>query len=374
VSRQPLQGLLVLALEQAVAAPFAASRLADAGARVIKVERAEGDFARQYDRAVNGDSAYFVWLNRGKESLVADIKQPGDRALLRRILARADVYIQNLAPGAAARAGLGSAELRREFPRLITVDISGYGEEGPFASRKAYDLLIQAETGLCAITGSPDAPGRVGVSLCDIACGMYAHAAILEALIERARTGLGSGIEVSLFDALADWMSVPYLQQAYTGKAPRRTGVNHPSIAPYGAYQTGGGPIVFSIQNEREWRRFCEVVLERPDLVADARFRDVPARVANRHALDTVIGRVFGALERAAVTARMDRADIAYGALNEVAEFARHPQLRHTRVMAQSGLVDMIAPPAKIAGHVPALGPVPAIGADSDRIRQEFAA
>ncbi|MSP67271.1 MAG: CoA transferase [Alphaproteobacteria bacterium] len=372
--REPLKGILVLALEQAVAAPYAASRLADAGARVIKVERPEGDFARQYDRAVNGDSAYFVWLNRGKESLVADIKNDGDHALLHRILARADVFIQNLAPGAAARAGFGSADLRHRHPRLITVDISGYGEEGPFASRKAYDLLIQAETGLCAITGSPEAPGRVGVSVCDIAAGMYAHAAILEALLARGQTGTGSGIQVSLFDALADWMSVPYLQQVYTGKAPRRTGVNHPSIAPYGAYATGGGPVVFSIQNEREWRRFCDGVLQQPHLAIDSRFADVPARVANRAALDQIILGVFTALDRAAVAQRMERADIAFGALNDVAEFARHPQLRRTRVMAPHGPVDMIAPPAKIAGHAPAFGPVPEVGAHTDRIRKEFAA
>ena len=234
---RPLDGLLVLALEQAVAAPYCSSRLADAGARVIKIERAEGDFARGYDRAARGMASYFVWLNRGKQSLVADIKDPGDAALLHRILARADVFIQNLLPGAAERAGFGADALRAAHPRLITVDISGYGDEGPYAAMKSYDMLVQAETGLAAITGGPEAPSRVGVSVCDIAAGMYAHQAVLEALIRRGRTGEGAAIKVSLFDGMADWMTVPLLQHE-GGDTPKRIGLAHTSISPYGAFKT----------------------------------------------------------------------------------------------------------------------------------------
>jgi itaconate CoA-transferase len=254
----PLDGLLVIALEQAVAAPYCSSRLADAGARVIKVERAEGDFARSYDQVAGGESAYFVWLNRGKESITLNIKDPRDAQLLQHMLGDADVFIQNLAPGAAARSGFDSAALRRSNPKLITVDISGYGESGPYRDMKAYDLLVQCETGLASITGAPEQPGRVGVSVCDIACGMYAHAGILEALIERHKTGLGKGLAVSLFDALAEWMTVPLLHQESSGKAPERVGLHHPSIAPYGAYVCGDGQqVVISIQNNREWRNFC---------------------------------------------------------------------------------------------------------------------
>src|ERR1700733_1688124 len=251
---RPLEGLLVVALEQAVAAPYCSSRLADAGARVIKIERPEGDFARGYDKAANGLSSYFVWLNRGKQSLVADIKKPEDAALLHRILAQADVFIQNLAPGAAARAGFGSKTLRGRFPRLITVDISGYGDTGDYATMKAYDLLVQAESGLAMITGHPAGPGRVGVSACDIACGMAAHAAVLEALYERSQTGQGKALEVSLFDGIADWMNVPLMHYEGTGKAPQRVGLAHPSICPYGAFSTKDGhSVLIAIQNEREW-------------------------------------------------------------------------------------------------------------------------
>ena len=269
----PLAGLLVVSLEQAVAAPYCSSRLADAGARVIKIERAEGDFARGYDTAAKGLSSYFVWLNRGKQSLVADIKQPEDAALLHRILARADVFIQNLAPGAAARAGFGSDALRERHPRLITVDISGYGDTGDYATMKAYDLLVQAESGLAMITGHPAGPGRVGVSACDIACGMAAHAGVLEALIERGITGRGKGLKVSLFDGMADWMNVPLLFYEGTGKAPERLGLAHPSICPYGAFATSDGALVLiSIQNEREWAEFCARFLDEPDLPRRAGF------------------------------------------------------------------------------------------------------
>ena len=251
---KPLEGLLVVSLEQAVAAPYCSSRLADAGARVIKIERAEGDFARAYDSAVQGMSSYFVWLNRGKESLVADIKQPNDAALLHRLLSRADVFIQNLAPGAAARSGFGSEALRARHERLITVDISGYGETGEYATMKAYDLLVQAEAGLAMVTGLPAGPGRVGVSIADVGCGMNAYTGVLEALIERQQTGRGKGLRVSLFDAVADWMNVPLLYFEGTGKAPQRLGLAHPSICPYGAFATNDGALVLiSIQNEREW-------------------------------------------------------------------------------------------------------------------------
>jgi len=368
-----LDGLLVVALEQAVAAPLCSSRMADAGARVIKIERAEGDFARGYDRLVKGASAYFVWLNRGKESLVLDIKNRDDAALLHRILGKADVFIQNLLPGAAARAGFGSADLRAKNPRLITVDISGYGDEGPYAEMKAYDLLVQAESGLAEITGTPEGPGRVGVSVCDIACGLYAYNAVLEALIRRGRSGQGDGIAVSLFDAMADWMTVPLLQYQYGGKAPARVGLNHPTIAPYGIYRAGdGGAVVISIQNEREWARFRDQVAARPDLASDPRFADNSARVANRPALDAILAAAFEPLTRAALVERLNRAQIAYGAINGVAELVAHPQLRRVPVEAPEGRIDLVAPPARLAGAAPRFGRVPEIGEHSDRIRREF--
>lgn len=369
-----LEGHLVVALEQAVAAPLCSSRMADAGARVIKIERAEGDFARGYDRLVKGGSAYFVWLNRGKESLVLDIKRPEDAALLHRILARADVFIQNLLPGAARRAGFGSAELRAKHRRLVTVDISGYGDEGPYAEMKAYDLLVQAETGLSDVTGSPEAPGRVGVSVCDIAAGLYAYNAVLEALLLRGRTGEGRGIAVSLFDGMADWMTVPLLQYQYGGKAPKRMGMNHPTVSPYGIYRTGdGGGVVISIQNEREWARFRDQVMMRPDLAGDARFNDNPGRVANRPALDALMAEAFKPLTRDQLVERLNKAQIAYGALNGVAELLRHPQLRRTPVETVHGTVDLVSPPARMTGVEVAFGRVPEIGEHTDRIRREFA-
>ena len=372
--RETLDGLLVVALEQAVAAPYCTSRLADAGARVIKVERPEGDFARAYDRVVGGESAYFVWLNRGKESISLDLKTDDDRALLARIVAGADVFVQNLAPGAAARLGFGSAELGASHPGLVTCDISGYGEEGPYAGMKAYDLLVQAESGLAAVTGRPEGPGRVGVSVCDVGAGMYAWAAILEALIERQRTGRGAAIAVSLFDAMADWMTVPLLHQVYGGSAPPRLGLAHPSIAPYGAYGTRDGEVVLAIQNEREWRRFCAQVLERPNLADDPRFADNPARVANRPALDAEIAAVLSSLTRTRATARLAAAKIAFGAVNSVADLARHPQLRRLAVDGPGGPVELVAPPARRAGGSPALRPVPALDADGAAIRAEFRA
>ena len=370
----PLDGVLVVSLEQAVAAPFCSSRLADAGARVIKIERAEGDFARGYDKAVDGQSAYFVWLNRGKESAVIDIKDSAGNALLHRILAKADVFIQNLAPGAAARAGLGSAELREAYPRLITCDISGYGEEGPYRDMKAYDFLIQAETGLASITGGPNEPSRVGVSLCDIAAGMYAVTGICQALMQREKTGTGEGLQVSLFDALGEWMSVPLLLHDHTGKAPVRLGLNHPGISPYGAYAANDGDyVVISIQNEREWARFCDEVLGQPDLAAAPDFCNNDARVANRDKLDTEINKVFGALSRPELSKVLKDAKIAFGALNSVADFSNHPQLRRMPMGTPAGEIQVVAPPVKVVGGgAPTVLPVPALGAHSEAIAKEF--
>lgn len=369
-----LDGILVVALEQAVAAPFCSSRLADAGARVIKIERAEGDFARGYDHVAKGESAYFVWINRGKESVTLDIKRPEDAALLSRMLAGADVFIQNLAPGAAERAGFGAEDLRRRHPRLITCDITGYGEDGPYRDMKAYDLLVQAETGLASITGAPERPGRVGVSVADIACGMYAHAGILQALYERERTGRGRGVAVSLFDAIADWMTVPLLHFDYGGKAPERVGLNHPTIAPYGAYTVGDRrDVVLSIQNEREWKAFCDQVLQRPDMATDPRFCSNTLRVANRPALDAEIALVFAALPHAQTVARLSEARIAFGSLNGVAELSVHRQLRRTEVATPSGPVAVVVPPLRWRDENFQARPVPALGQHSDAIRKEFA-
>ncbi|MDA0652686.1 MAG: CaiB/BaiF CoA-transferase family protein [Proteobacteria bacterium] len=371
---RPLDGTLVVSLEQAVAAPFCSSRLADAGARVIKIERAEGDFARFYDSVVHGESAYFVWLNRGKESLVLDIKDEADAALLQRILAKADVFIQNLAPGAAARAGLGSDVLRAANKRLITVDISGYGEDGAYADMKAYDLLVQAESGLCSVTGRAEGPGRVGVSACDVSCGMYSYMAVLEALIARGITGEGSSIKTSLFEGMADWMNVPLLQYDYGGTMPRRVGLNHPSIAPYGAYPTrGGGEILIAIQNEREFVRLASDVLERPDMPDDPLFCNNEARCTNRPALDEIIIAAFTSVDRATLIDRLRQAAIAFGEVNDVAGLSNHPALRRIEVGSPTGPVAMVAPPARHDGVTPALGPIPAIGEHSENIRREFA-
>ncbi|MEO9189089.1 MAG: CaiB/BaiF CoA-transferase family protein [Acetobacteraceae bacterium] len=369
----PLSGLLVLSIEQAVAAPYASSRLADAGARVIKVERPEGDFARGYDTAAKGQSSYFVWLNRGKQSLVADIKNSADAALLHRILSRGDVFIQNLAPGAAARAGFGSADLRARYPRLITVDISGYGETGPYATMKAYDLLVQAESGLAMITGDPAGPGRVGVSACDIACGMAAHAGILEALIERGITGHGKGLAVSLFDGMADWMNVPLLFFEGTGKAPARMGLAHPSICPYGAFPLADGALVLiAIQNEREWASFCALFLNEPDLPKRPGFETNVIRVAHRPMVDGHIAAVFATLTREAAAERLQAANIAFGFVNDVAAFSHHPALRRAAVGTPNGTVSIAAPPVLASDGPRDLGPVPAIGEHSASVRREF--
>ena len=372
---RPLDGILVVSLDQAVAAPFATSRLADAGARVIKVERPGGDFARAYDEVAKGQSSHFIWLNRGKESIELDIKDPEDAALLERMIARADVVVQNLAPGAIARAGFGSDELRARHPGLITCDISGYGEDGPYAAMKAYDLLIQCESGLASITGTPDGPGRVGVSLVDIAAGMYALAGILEALYERAQTGKGKGIKISLFDSIADWMMVPLMFQDHTGKGPKRMGVNHPSIAPYGAFAARDGrPVVISIQNEREWVRFCEIVLQRPDMAREPRFARNSARIENRPALDAIVAETFAALDRDEVVARLVEAKTAYANLNSVADLADHPQLRRQTQETPGGSVEVVASPIRFVGEETPFGPVPDTGEQSAALRAEFAA
>ena len=372
--RRPLEGLLVVALEQAVAAPYCSSRLADAGARVIKIERPEGDFARGYDTAAKGSSTYFVWLNRGKESLVADIKKPDDAALLHRLLAKADVFIQNLAPGAAERAGLGSQALRARNPRLITVDISGYGPGNSYTDMKAYDLLVQAESGLAGITGHPAGPGRVGVSVCDIACGMAAHAAILEALIARSVTGEGAAIETSLFAGMADWMNVPLLWFEGTGAEPRRMGLAHPSICPYGAFALQDGSLVLiSIQNEREWAGFCRVVMGDAGLPQTAGYETNNIRVANRAHVDAHVGAVFATLSRDEAEARLREAGTAYGFVNTLAELVHHPALRRVEVATQNGPVSIVAPPTTRDGAAPDLGHVPRIGEHTDNIRAEFA-
>jgi len=369
-----LQGLLVISLEQAVAAPYAAGRLADAGARVIKVERPEGDFARGYDQDAKGHSSYFVWLNRGKESVALNLKQAEDLQILKNMISKADIFIQNLMPGALERLGISTADLRAADPRLITCDISGYGSDGPFQQMKAYDFLVQAEVGLAEITGAPEQPGRVGVSICDIAAGMTAHQAILQALYARSRAGQGRGIEVSLFHALADWMNVPYIQSHYGGREIRRPGLHHPTIAPYGAYQCGDGrQLLLSIQNEREWQRLCSDVLGQPDLPTNPKFSSNVNRVANRAELDAILNAVFGADPIDAVAAKLQAAQIAFGRLNGMDEFAKHPQNRFVSVRTSGGEMQILAPGAVVNGMVAPLGDVPDLGANSTAIREEFA-
>ena len=368
-----LDGLLVISLEQAVAAPYAASRLADAGARVIKVERPEGDFARGYDADANGHSSYFVWLNRGKESVALDLKQPDDLQIFKQMLSKADVFIQNLMPGALDRLGVSMADLRQADPRLITCDISGYGASGPFAQMKAYDFLVQAEVGLAQITGAPEEPGRVGVSICDIAAGMTAHAAILQALVARAKTGEGRAIEVSLFHALADWMNVPYLQHHYGGREIRRPGLHHPTIAPYGAYRCGDDRmLLISIQNEREWLRLCSDVLNQPDLPQNPKFDSNVHRVENRASLDAIMNGVFSQYSIDKIADKLQAAQIAFGRLNDMDVFTNHPQNRFVSVRTSAGDLRLLSPGAIVNGVLPTLGEVPDLGQHSAAIRAEF--
>lgn len=374
---RPLDGILVVALEQAVAAPYCSSRLADAGARVIKIERPEGDFARGYDRAVHGESSYWVWINRGKESVALNLKQSEDLQLLKAMLAQADVFIQNLAPGATDRLGIGSASLRERHPRLITCDISGYGDDGKFFGLKAYDLLVQAESGLVAISGAPgqgvESLGRIGVSVCDITAGMNALIGIQQALMQRERTGEGSGVKVSLFGSAAELMSVPYLQTRYGGKAPERVGLKHPSIAPYGAFTCADGrDIVISIQNEREWADFCHIVLRRPDLLDDPRCKGNAARVDNRGFVDETVSQVFGRLTSAAVVDRLAEAQTAFGQVNSVYDLIQHPQLRTRRMPVQGRDVEIPAAPWGMAWDTGHFAAAPALDQHGAAVRAEF--
>src|SRR5438093_244605 len=374
----PLDGVTVIAVEQAVAAPFATRQLADMGARVIKIERPSvGDFARGYDTAVRGMASHFVWLNRSKESLTLDLKRPEAQGILRRLLARADVFIHNLAPGAVDRLGFGATVLRESFPRLITCEMSGYGPDGPYAQKKAYDLLIQSEAGVLSITGTNDTPSKVGISIADIAAGMYAYSSVLTALFVREKTGAGAAMEVSLFDALGEWMGYPMYYAAYGPEAPRRTGAHHASIAPYGPVTTGDGEVVYlGIQNEREWRRFCEVVLEDPALAADPRFGSNAKRVEHRDVLDGLIASRVATLSAEALIERLDRAQIANARMNTIQQFLAHPQLaardRWREVDSPAGPLRALLPPVTYARVEPAMGPVPDVGQHTDQILAEL--
>jgi formyl-CoA transferase len=370
----PLEGLLVVSVEQAVAAPQCTCRLADAGARVIKVERPEGDFARRYDSLVHGESAYFVWLNRGKESVVLDLSKPDDKALLEAMLAKADVFVQNLKPGALAKLGFAFTRLRKNYPRLICCSISGYGESGPYAQRKAYDMLIQAESGLASITGGPEAPARAGVSVVDIAAGMNAYEAILEALLLRARTGEGTAIAISMFDAMADWMAVPLLQHE-GGDTPQRIGLAHTSISPYGAFKTrDGGDVLISIQNDREWRVLAEHVIGDKALAADPNFATNVARMKRRAETDGRVAAAFAAMDIEPLVENLAQHDIAFGRINDLNLLAVHPHLRRIAVDSPAGPVSMPAPTAIRDSAPRHYGAVPALGAHSKMIRKEFAA
>jgi crotonobetainyl-CoA:carnitine CoA-transferase CaiB-like acyl-CoA transferase len=370
-----LEGILVVALEQAVAAPLATSRLADAGARVIKVERPEGDFARAYDHFVHGESAYFVWINRGKESICLDLRQTDDLAILKAMIARADVFVQNLSPGAAARLGVGAESMREANPRLIYVSISGYGEDGPYRDQKAYDMLIQGESGLLSVNGTPESSARVGISVCDIAAGENAYAAILQSLLARQKSGEGRVIEVSLFHTMADWMNVPYLQARYGGKAPARVGLRHPSIAPYGAFTCADDrQILLSVQNDREWASFCENVLGRPELATDMRYGTNVARVAHGPELDALISPVLGALEREAAIVRLTAAGIACGRLSTLEDLQAHPQARRIVVDSPTGPIEMMGRGVRFDEGAASFGAVPSLGEHSQVLRREFAA
>src|SRR3954466_4944722 len=342
----PLEGLKVVAVEQAVAAPFCSSRLADAGAHVLKVERPEGDFARGYDAAAKGQSSYFVWLNRGKDSVVIDLAGKEGRATLEALIAEADVLLQNLKPGSMDKLGFALERLRKDYPRLICCTISGYGDEGPYAHRKAYDLLIQAESGLASITGGPDGPSRVGVSIVDIATGATAHAAILEALIARSRDGTGADIRISMFDGMADWLAGPLLN-AEAGNPPQRMGLAHPSIAPYGVFRSSDGKdILISIQSEREWKQLCTDVLQGSDRPNDTRFSSMDERVRTRALPDKALGDIFATLDRDQLLERLSDADIAFAEVNSMVDLARHPHLRRIEVDTPAGQASYPAPAA----------------------------
>jgi len=373
----PLDGLLVVALEQAVAAPFATRQLADLGARVIKIERAgAGDFARGYDTSVLGQASYFVWLNRGKESVELDVKSDEGRAVMAALLARADVFVQNLAPGAAERLGLDAPGLLARHRRLICCSVSGYGPDGPYAGKKAYDLLVQCEAGLLSVTGTPDVPCKAGISVADIAAGMYAYTGVLTALYERERTGRGSSFTVSLLDALGEWMTQPYLYTVYGGREPRRTGARHASISPYGPYQARGGEVFIGLQNEREWAVLCDKVLARSDLITDERFTTNPDRVKHDDELTAIIEDVLASMTPDEVVARLDAAGIASARLRTPAEFAAHPQLaardRWREADTPGGPVRALLPPVTVPGRPAAMGAVPALGQHTEAVLAEF--
>jgi itaconate CoA-transferase len=360
--RLPLEGIRVVAIEQAVAAPFCSSRLADAGAKVVKIERPEGDFARGYDDVCSGQSSYFVWLNRGKDSLVVDLATDKGKKVLSDLLASSDILVQNLKPGALDRLGFGPEAVRRRHPRLIVCSISGYGETGPLADRKAYDLLIQAESGLSSVTGGPEAPARVGISVVDVATGATAYSAILEALLERAVTGEGADIRVSMFDVMADWLTVPLLHQE-GGRPPKRIGMAHPSIAPYGVFQTKDGKdMLISIQSDREWSKFCVEFLRQPDRIGDPLFSRNVGRVANRAATDALVASVFAELTEDEARALLAKSDVAFASVNDMAALSAHPHLRRITVSTEAGVVSYPAPAPIFVGHPRSYGAVPALG------------
>lgn len=375
---RPLDGITVLALEHAVAAPFATRQLADLGARVIKVERpAVGDFARDYDHSVHGQSSFFVWANRGKESLTLDLKNPEAKPILQELLKSADVFVQNLAPGAAERLGLDFESLHSAYPALIVCDISGYGDSGPFRDKKAYDLLIQAAAGLISVTGTEAEPSRTGISIADISAGMYAYSGILSALLQRGRTGTGLRVEVTMLEALTEWMSYPLNFAHYGGRPPARNGVAHPGIAPYGQYRTGdGNSVIFGLQNEREWQQFCTEVLEDPALASDERFNSNTRRVANRSALNAEIERHLSQMTRESLIARLDRGGIANSPLNDMHDVWQHPQFtardRWRSVVTPSGAVQALLPPATLSGSPASMGAVPGLGEHSDSVLQSL--
>jgi itaconate CoA-transferase len=374
---RPLDGITVVALEQVIAGPFATRQLAELGARVIKIERpGVGDASRAYDRTVKGLSSHFVWTNRSKESLALDVKHPAAAEILRRLVAKADVFLQNLAPGAADRLGLGPS-LRDRDPRLIWCGISGYGPAGPYAEKKAYDLLVQCEAGLLSVTGTAEAPAKAGIPVADIAAGMYAFSAVLAALIRRGRTGEGATLDITMFEALGEWMGFPAYFTGYGGAPPPRSGASHATIVPYGPFKAGDGGIVFlSVQNEREFARFCELVLGNNALARDPRFASSPARQQNRAALHAEIDRVFGALSSTELVHRLEEADIANARLNTMEEFWRHPQLeargRWREVGSPAGAIAMLKPPFNLDGLEPRMDPIPALGEHTERVLREL--
>jgi len=375
---RPLEGITVVALEQVIAGPFATRQLAELGARVIKIERpGGGDSARAYDTTVKGLSSHFVWVNRSKESLALDVKRPEAKEILRRLLEKADVFLHNLAPGAVERLGLGSIETREKHPRLIWCGISGYGPAGPYASKKAYDLLVQCEAGLLSVTGSAESPAKAGIPAADIAAGMYAFSSILAALVRRGRSGEGATIDVTMLEALGEWMGFPALFTAYGGSAPPRSGAHHATIVPYGPFKAGDGEAVFlSVQNQREFAAFCDRVLMKGGLKSDPRFATGPARFRNREAMHAEIDAVFTDLTAAEVIARLDAADIANARLNDMGQFWRHPQLeargRWAKVGSPSGELEVLKPPFNLSGFEPRMDPVPALGEHTAAILGEL--